>query len=183
MNLNNVLVSAVAALVVSVVVVTLVAPQDGADGRDGAVGAAAGPDVTESTFFQAGASYAGGCFSTTTSGTIKISDMDNGCIDIAPSGGSQAVLSLTLPTATALNNRFFPRVGMCRDWVIDASDVVAATTTTIVANTGIDVVGLDATGAGTGADVIDGAEFGKLTLCRQQGDGVTAYVEEWIAAD
>lgn len=147
------------------------------------VGSSVGPQHTEPQYFDGGATYGSGCFATTTTGTLTAGDLDNGCIDIAPAGAGQATLSLTLPSAAAVTSRHLPKVGSCRDWSIDASDVAAATTTTFVAGANMDLVGLDATGAGTGADVIDGAEYARLTLCHQAGNRVTGYITEWINAD
>lgn len=181
MNLQNVITGVVSVVVAVAIVGIFFQPEDGRDGRD-AVGST-GSSYTETQYFNGGLTFNGSCFATTTSGTFLLSDLDAGCIDIAPAGAGQAVLSLTLPSAAQITSRFLPEVGSCRDWVIDASDVAAATTTTIVAGSGVDVVGLDATGAGTGADVIDGAEFGTMRLCHQVGGGVTAYMQEYIAAD
>lgn len=175
MNVQNVITVALAVVLSISIVAVFFAPEE-------QVGSS-GSTYTTTQYFEGGAVLGGGCFATTTSGTILLGDLENGCIDIAPASGGQGTLSLTLPTATQLTSRFLPKVGSCREWVIDASDVAAATTTTIVAGSGVDVVGLDATGAGTGADVIDGAEFGILKMCHQAGGGVTAYVQEYIAAD
>lgn len=125
----------------------------------------------------------GGCYSTTTTGVFSEANfLGNSCIYISAAGGGQGTLSMTLP-ATSTMTTLIPSQGDCRAWFVDASDVAAGTTTTFVAGTGHDVVGLDATGAGTGADVLDGNEFGKLTMCRSQDTDVITYVEEWIHAD
>lgn len=149
----------------------------------GNLGAVSGPDVTNRMFLSGGATVGSGCFATSSDGVIPVSKLENSCIYITATGAGQAVLSLTLPASSTMD-RFIPKAGNCTSWFIDASDVAAATTTTIVAGAGWDLVGLDATGAGTGADVIDGAEFGKLTACRQNdGKSIVGYVEEWLAAD
>lgn len=142
-----------------------------------------GQDNYSNQYFQAGMTYGGGCFSTSTTGTLNAGMLDaNSCIYITAAGAGQAALSLTLP-ATSTMGALLPNVGSCQDWFVDASDVAAGTTTTFVAGAGHDVVGLDATGAGTGADVIDGAEMGKITMCRQKGGDVTTYITEYIHAD
>lgn len=124
-----------------------------------------------------------GCFATSTTGTLTEANLlNNDCIYITAAGEGQAVLALTLP-ATSTMTTLISSAGDCRNWFIDASDVDSATTTTITAGTGWDLVGLDATGAGTGADVLDGAEYGKLVACRQTDTDVIGYVEEWINAD
>lgn len=148
------------------------------------LGAAPSPDVYQNTYFYAGLTYGGGCFSTTTTGTLTANMLEkNSCIYISADGAGQAALSLTLPASTTVSSLLPEGAGGCRDWFIDASDVAAGTTTTLVAGTGWDLVGLDATGAGTGADVIDGAEFGKLTACRQSDGDIVGYVQEYLAAD
>lgn len=145
-------------------------------------GSSAGPEYTETQYFFGGAVDGSGCFATSTSGTLTAKDLkDNSCIHIT-STSSQAVLSLTLPATSTMSN-LLPKVGSCRQWFIDANDVAAATTTTIVAGAGHNLVGLDATGAGTGADVIDGAEFGTLKMCRQSNSDVVTFVQEYIHAD
>lgn len=138
---------------------------------------------TERHFFKGGLTDGGGCYSTSTSGTLAVGIFENyNCITAAAAGAGQAVISWTTPTASQLRS-VIPSAGDCAAYTIDALGLAAATTTTIVAGTSVDLVGLDATGAGTGADVIDGAEIARLTLCRQSDDGVTGFIEEWIAAD
>lgn len=147
-------------------------------------GATPGPDVYQNTYFHAGVTYGGGCFSTSTTGTLTSNMLErNSCIYISATGAGQGVLALTLPSSTTVSSLLPEDAGSCRDWFIDASDVAAGTTTTMTAGTGWDVVGLDATGAGTGADVIDGGEYGKLTACRQTDGDIVGYVQEYIDAD
>ncbi len=147
------------------------------------LGAVPGNEFLSAVFLRGDATIGENCYATTTTGTMIPSVLErNSCIRIAAGGAGQGVIALTLPATTTLSN-IIPYKGSCRAWWIDAQDVAAATTTTITAGTGIDLVGLDATGAGTGADVIDGNEFGKLTLCRQQDTDIVGYVEEYIHAD
>lgn len=130
-----------------------------------------------------GFTQGGGLFATSTTGTLTEAQLlANNGIYITATGAGQATLSLTLP-ATSTMSTLIPTAGDCRDWWIDASDVAAATTTTVVAGAGWNIVGLDATGAGTGADVIDGAEFGRLTACRATDTDVTGFIHEYIHAD
>lgn len=147
---------------------------------ESSVGAFAGPDVYQHVELHEGVTYGGSCFATSTTGTLTDAMLSSSCIYITSAGAGQAVLSLTLP-ATSTN--LVSDAGQCRDWFVDASDVASGTTTTFVAGTGVDLVGLDATGAGTGADVMDGGEYGRLTMCRQTDGGITAYVQEYINAD
>lgn len=145
-------------------------------------GVNAGPEVTERQFFMGGATVGRNCYSTTTTGTMTASTLEkNSCITIAAAGAGQGVVALTLPASTSMS--FIPKAGDCTSWFIDAGAVAAATTTTIVAGTGHNVVGLDATGAGTGADVIDGAEYGRMISCRQANTDILTFVQEYIHAD
>jgi len=147
------------------------------------VGASAGPDHYVNEFFYAGLSSGASCFSTTTTGTLSASILEkHGCIEIDAAGAGQAVLSLTLAASSTLSN-VLPAEGMCRTWWVDTDAVAAGTTTTIVAGAGSVVVGHDATGAGTGADVIDGNEYGRFTLCKKDDSDIAVYVEEFIHAD
>lgn len=174
-KLNKVLLSVVAALALAFGVVSFTS--------DTPLGAAPGPEHTEHQYFIGGLTQGSNCFATSTTGTLTASVLNtNSCIYVSPSGAGQATLSLTLPATTTMGV-LLPRVGDCQSWWVDASDVAAGTTTTFVAGAGHDVVGLDATGAGTGADVIDGAEYGRLTMCRQTDGDVTSFVQEWINAD
>lgn len=130
-----------------------------------------------------GFTQGGGWLSTTTTGTLSAAQLAaNNGIYIAAAGAGQAAVSMTLP-ATSTMTALIPTAGDCRDWFIDNSDVAAATTTTIVKGAGWDLVGLDATGAGTGADVLDGLEYGKLTACRQSDTDVIGFLQEYIHAD
>jgi hypothetical protein len=150
---------------------------------DKSLGVAAGPEHTESQYFNGGATVGSGCFSTSTTGTLSAAALKNySCIYIAPTGAGQGVISLTLPASTTVSD-LLPLKGGCREWFIDNTDVAAATTTTVVAGTGHDLVGLDATGAGTGADVIDGLEAATIRMCRQSTGDVITFMQEYIHAD
>lgn len=147
------------------------------------LGASVGPEHFSTEFFYGGIVEGSNCYSTTTTGTMIPGVLsNNSCIVVASGGAGQAVLSLTLPASTTMNS-VLPNKGSCRSWFIDTTAVAAATTTTIVAGTGWNLVGLDATGAGTGADVIDGNEYGRLTACRETDGDITGFVTEWIHAD
>lgn len=145
------------------------------------LGASAGPEHTEREYFNGGLTYGEGCFSTSTTGTLNGSMLKNGCIYITATGAGQAVLSLTLPASSTMT--MIPRAGNCTEWFVDNSDVAQATTTTLVAGAGHDIVGLDATGAGTGADVIDGLEFAQFKSCRQKDGDIVTFAQEYIHAD
>lgn len=147
------------------------------------LGGSAGPEHTGRQYFLGGSTDGSGVHSTTTSGILTNNILkQNKGIYIAATGAGQAALSLTLG-ATSTMSDILPTKGACTSWWINADDVAVGTTTTIVAGTGWNIVGLDATGAGTGADVIDGNEFGRLTACRENDSDITGYVEEWVHAD
>jgi hypothetical protein len=144
---------------------------------------AAGQTHTSAEFFPGGITVGSNCYSTTTTGTVAASTLENNsCLVVAAAGAGQAVLALTLPATSTLTN-VLPDKGSCRAWFIDTTGVAAATTTTITAGTGWNLVGLDATGAGTGADVIDGNEYGRLIACRETDSDIVGYITEWIHAD
>lgn len=143
----------------------------------------ASTEPTERVHFKGGLTDGSGCFATSTTGTLTASELNrSNCIYLSATGAGQGTISLTLPASTTMSV-LLPSIGGCTSWFVDASDLAAATTTTFVAGTGHDVVGLDATGAGTGADVIDGAEFGKITSCRERNGDIVTFVEEYIHAD
>ena len=148
-----------------------------------AVGAVPGPEHLSQEYFDGGLTFGGGCFATSTTGTLSAAALDgSNCIYINPAGSGQAAITFTLPASTTMSV-LIPKVGSCQTWWVDATDVAAGTTTTFAAGTGHDVVGLDATGAGTGADVIDGNEMGTLTMCRERNGDVASFVQEFIHAD
>lgn len=145
------------------------------------LGASSGQNHSFLEFFDGGLTYGGGCFATSTTGTLTGRNLENGCVSITATGAGQATLSLTMPASTTMS--MIPTIGSCHDWFLDNTRVAVATTTTLVAGTGHDVMGLDATGAGTGADVIDGLEMMRLTSCRQSDTDIVTFVQEYIHAD
>jgi len=152
--------------------------EDGRDGSDGRVGAQSGPDHYDSQFFKQNITVGGGCFSTTTTGTLTAGDMArSNCIAITAAGAGQGTIALTLPTATQMQP-MLPLAGDCRSWHIDTLAVDAATTTTITLGTGWDLVGVDAN-----VDEIAGAEVAELTACRQVDAGITGMITEYVHAD
>jgi uncharacterized membrane protein YfcA len=85
-------------------------------------------------------------------------------------------LSLTLP-ATSTLTRLLKTPGDSREWYID-NQHLAATTTTIVAGAGIDLIAVTAND-----DVIDGAETSRLTCYRKANTDVMCIVSELLKAD
>lgn len=95
----------------------------------------------------------------------------------AAGGAGQEVIALTFP-ATSTMTTTIPNAGDCRNWLYDANSLAAATTTTLTAGTGHDVIA-----ATTNDDVIDGLEFSQIEMCRQSDTDVTTYVNELLHAD
>ena len=93
------------------------------------------------------------------------------------SGAGQEVIALTLP-ATSTMTTLIPNVGNYREWLIDASDLAAATTTTITLGTGIDLIAVT-----NAEDVIDGAEYSELRCWRKSDTDVTCITSELVDAD
>lgn len=84
--------------------------------------------------------------------------------------------TLTLPATSTLST-VIPNPGDFREWFIDNKHA-AATTTTIAAGTGIDLVAVTAND-----DVIDGQEKSRLSCYRKANDDVACIVSELLAAD
>lgn len=93
------------------------------------------------------------------------------------SGAGQEVIALTLP-ATSTMTLLLPDVGDYREWLIDASDLAAATTTTITLGTGIDMIAVLAA-----EDVIDGAEYSELRCWRKSDTDVACVTSELVNSD
>lgn len=98
-------------------------------------------------------------------------------LTFAAGGLGQEVIALTLP-ATSTMTTLIDDAGECASWLYDASALAAATTTTITAGTGHDVIAVT-----TNDDVIDGAEWSLITMCRQADSDVTTIVSELLHAD
>lgn len=99
------------------------------------------------------------------------------CFQFAAGGSGQAVISIQLPTADQLKT-VLPNPGDFREWTYDASALAAATTTTIVAGTGIDLIAVT-----NADDVIDGAEYARLSCWRKSSSVVNCITSELLAAD
>lgn len=98
-------------------------------------------------------------------------------VSFTAGGAGQAVVALTLP-ATSTMTTLIASAGDCREWIYDASALAAATTTTITAGTGHDVIAYT-----TNDDVIDGNEFAIIKMCRQSDGDVTTFTSELLQAD
>ena len=89
----------------------------------------------------------------------------------------QAVIALTLP-ATSTMTTLLANVGDTREWLIDASDLAVATTTTITAGTGVDMLAVT-----TAEDVIDGGEYSELRCWRKSDTDVACITSELVDSD
>jgi len=95
----------------------------------------------------------------------------------AAGGNGQAAIALTFP-ATSTMTTLIPEAGDCRTWLYDASALAAATTTTMTAGTGHNVIAYT-----TNDDVIDGNEFAQIQMCRRGDTDVNTIVTELLHAD
>ena len=124
----------------------------------------------------------GGQFTVTDAngGTITLTEaqlLSSNYLYMTASGAGQEVIVLTLP-ATSTMTTLLANVGDTREWLIDASDLAAATTTTITKGVGVDMIGV-----GTDADVIDGAEYSELTCWRKSDTDVACVTTELVNSD
>jgi len=163
-------VSAVVALVVALLVVSLVGNQSG-------------EQLGAGTNFTNGLSYGG-------KGVTNLTDADGGTYTLTQaelanstvlhfnaSGAGQAAIALTFPATTSMTS-LIPRAGECREWIYDASDLSAATTTTLTKGTGHNIIAYT-----TNDDVIDGAELSEIRMCRRANGDVDTFVTEMLQAD
>lgn len=110
--------------------------------------------------------------------TLTASELaNNNVLKFAAGGAGQAVIALTFPATSTLSS-IIPNAGDMREWLYDASALAAATTTTITAGTGMDLIAVT-----TNDDVIDGAEWSRLTCWRQADTDITCLVSELLHAD
>lgn len=98
-------------------------------------------------------------------------------LEMNAGGAGQEVVALTLP-ATSTMTTLIPTSGDMREWVIDASALSAATTTTVTAGTGVDLISVT-----NADDVIDGVEFARLTCWRKENTDVACITSELLRAD
>lgn len=113
-------------------------------------------------------------------GTYTLTDAElSRCsyLTFAAGGAGQAVIALTLP-ATSTMKTTIPKAGMCKKIIYSAINLSAATTTTITAGTGHNVLAYTAND-----DVIDGLERAELTLCRLANGNVDTFTTEILNAD
>lgn len=93
---------------------------------------------------------------------------------------TNAANTLTLPATSTLTS-FITTAGECADFRIRNLTATAATSTTIAAGTGMDLMENE-----NGDVVIEGGNEAQLKFCRESGAGggdITVYVDEYIDAD
>lgn len=119
----------------------------------------------------------------TTASAMTLRDGDlarNKVIYLTAMGAGQAALALSLPATTTWPSLDKP--GVVQSWIIDATDVgTAATTTTITAGAGVDIDGITAND-----DVINGGVAGELRCWRldstEEGGNIRCSVRELVDA-
>ena len=110
--------------------------------------------------------------------TLTAGELDRSTyFKFAAGGAGQAVIALTFP-ATSTMNGVIPKVGECREWIYDATALAVATTTTLTAGTGHNIIAYT-----TADDVIDGNELSEIRMCRQANGDVNTFVTEMLQAD
>lgn len=124
----------------------------------------------------------GGCTTLTDAngGTYTLTEaqlLASNCFEFAAGGAGQATIALTLP-ATSTMTTLLASSGDFREWVYDASALAAATTTTVTAGTGIDLIAVT-----TNDDVIDGAEYARISCWRKADTDVACITSELLNAD
>lgn len=95
----------------------------------------------------------------------------------AAGGTGQAVIALTFP-ATSTMKTSIPDNGDCKQFLYDASALAAATTTTLTAGAGHNIIAYT-----VNDDVIDGGEFSLINMCRTTSGDVNTIVTELLHAD
>ncbi len=142
------------------------------------LGAMASPDVYSYLYVHGRFMQGAYMLATSTAGaatTMLASDlMTYSGFDFTP---GDAAVTLTLP-ATSTITGFIGEPGECVDFRIRNLDATAATSTTIAAGTGIDLVENE-----NGDVVIEGGNEAQLKFCRELDTDITVYVDEYIAAD
>lgn len=149
------------------------------------VGAFSGPDVYDAVRFHdrvatGELTQGGGVLNiSTTSATYTLTqaELANANIIEIEEVALQAAITVTLPATSTLTT-LLPKVGDMREWTFEDNHSAAATTTTIAAGTGVDLIAVTAND-----DVIDNGEFARLTCWRKENTDVACITSELIAAD
>ncbi len=141
-------------------------------------GAVSSPDVYTYLNVSGGFTQGGDALATSTTGTadtLRADQMQQYSVIryMANTGNT----TLTLPATSTMSN-IMQRPGQSRTWWIHNATGTAATTLTLAAGTGIDLIAVTAAD-----DVIDGDEYSKLTCWRQIDSDITCETSELINAD
>lgn len=146
-------------------------------GEEATIGAIAGPDVYGDFRVHGRFLQGGNMLATSTSNateTMPASDLINySGYDLTP---GDVALTLTLPATSTIVG--FLEAGECTNFRIRNLDTTAATSTTIAAGTGMDLMENE-----NGDVVIEGGHEARLWICRENGTNMTVYVDEYIDAD
>lgn len=113
-------------------------------------------------------------------GTYTLTDAQTSAcsyLTMAAGGVGQAVIALALP-ATSTMKTTVPGKGMCKTIIYSAINLAAATTTTVTAGTGHNVLAYT-----VADDVIDGLERAQITMCRNAVNDVDTFTTEILNAD
>lgn len=126
------------------------------------LGAMSGPDVYQDMFFHETVQTGGGKYATTsnvaTSETLTEADMlSNNYLYLMSNVGA---FEWTLPATSTLTS-MLKDVGDERSWLVHNATSSSSITLTILAGSGIDLVGVS-----NATDVLDPAEYGRLTCTR-----------------
>ena len=113
-------------------------------------------------------------------GTYTLTDSETsrcGYLTMAAGGAGQAVIALTLPAVSTMKLTI-PLQGMCKTLIYSAINLAAATTTTVTAGTGHNVLAYT-----VADDVIDGLERAEIRMCRNAAGDVDTFTTEILNAD
>ena len=125
-------------------------------------------------FLEGGSMLATSTSGTTSAATMPITDLVTySGYDFTP---GDAAVTLTLPATSTFVG--FLETGECINFRIRNLSATSATSTTIAAGTGIDLVENE-----NGDVVIEGGNEAQLRFCRELDTDITVYVDEYIAAD
>lgn len=103
--------------------------------------------------------------------------LNNNVLKFAAGGLGQEIIALTFPATTTLDD-LIPNSGDMRTWLYDASELAAATTTTITAGTGFILIAVTAND-----DLIDGGEWAEITCWRRADTDILCVTSELIDSD
>lgn len=147
------------------------------------LGAFPGNEISSRVTTYGGFSEGGQFKIATTASAMTLRDNDlatNKVIYLTAMGSGQPALALSLPASTTWPSLAKP--GVAQSWIIDATDVgTAGTTTTITAGAGVDIDGITAND-----DVINGGVSGMLTCWRldatEENGNIRCSVRELVDA-